>query len=316
MKNAQGIGYGKAILFGEHFVVYGLPGIVSAIDLNTTCTFKKNPKGVKGIISNDLVTGEKIVYGRAPYKNLDKVIKVILEKTGIKEDDFTLELKTNMSLKGGMGSSAALCVSITKCLNEQFKLNLTLEQVNKIAYEAEKVFHATPSGIDNTASTYGGLLWFMKKDNKTQIEKIQIKKSIEAILADTGIMRDTGEVVKMVKEQKEKNKEKYKTIFEKYEKIAKQAKQSIEEENWERVCELMQENQELLREIGVSSQENEKLISIALASGAKAAKITGAGLGGNIIAITPGKELQEKVAKAFQKKGYKAYKIKIGKMKK
>ncbi|MEM4390432.1 MAG: mevalonate kinase, partial [Candidatus Diapherotrites archaeon] len=90
----------------------------------------------------------------------------------------------------------------------------------------------------------------------------------------------------------------------------------IEEEKWERVCDLMQENQELLRKIGVSSQENEKLISIALASGAKAAKITGAGLGGNIIAITPGKELQEKVAKAFQKKGYKAYKIKIGKMKK
>ena len=29
--NSEGKGFGKAILFNEHFVVYGIPAIVSAI---------------------------------------------------------------------------------------------------------------------------------------------------------------------------------------------------------------------------------------------------------------------------------------------
>ena len=32
----EGIGFGKAILFNEHFVVYGVPAIVSAIGKYTT----------------------------------------------------------------------------------------------------------------------------------------------------------------------------------------------------------------------------------------------------------------------------------------
>ena len=36
----KGSGFGKVILFGEHFVVYGVPSIVSAIDRATTATIE------------------------------------------------------------------------------------------------------------------------------------------------------------------------------------------------------------------------------------------------------------------------------------
>ena len=42
----KGSGYGKVILFGEHFVVHGLPGIVSAIDSTTDAEVKKAAKGI------------------------------------------------------------------------------------------------------------------------------------------------------------------------------------------------------------------------------------------------------------------------------
>ena len=42
----KGSGYGKVILFGEHFVVHGVPGIVSAIDSTTDAEVKKTGNGI------------------------------------------------------------------------------------------------------------------------------------------------------------------------------------------------------------------------------------------------------------------------------
>ncbi len=74
----------------------------------------------------------------------------------------------------------------------------------------------------------------------------------------------------------------------------------------------MDENQEILRHIEVSSPEIENLIDIALSQGALGAKLTGTGRGGNIIALTPGKELQDTVYNAFSTKGYSVWKTSIG----
>ncbi len=40
----KGSGFGKVILFGEHFVVHGVPGIVSAIDAQTMRKSKRPRK--------------------------------------------------------------------------------------------------------------------------------------------------------------------------------------------------------------------------------------------------------------------------------
>lgn len=309
---AVGIGWGKTILFGEHFVVYGLPGIASAIDLNTKCTFAKNKKGEEGIISNDLVTGERIKYGEHTYHDLDRVIDAALKGTGVQERNFRLELKTNMSLKGGMGSSAALCVSITRCLDKQFKLKLSDERINEIAYDAEKVFHKTPSGIDNSVSCFGGMIWFQKQQPKNVIERIKAKKPVEVVLADTGIFHNTAEIVEMVRAQKEQEPQKYQKIFKEYKEILYPARKFIENTKWKEVGELMDKNHSLLQKMNTGCKELDLLVDVSRKAGAYGAKLTGAGLGGNVLALTPGKVLQEKVAKSCRKEGFKTYKIKIG----
>ncbi len=309
--SAQGIGYGKAILFGEHFVVYGFPGIAASLELNTTCTFAKNRPGETGIVSNDLVTGETIRYGQHKYKTLDRVIDTILKEMGIEERDFRLDLETNMSVKGGMGSSAALCVSIIRCLSEQFKLKIKDAEVARISFEAEKVFHSTPSGIDNTVSAYGGMIWFERRSPQNFIERMKVKP-VEVVLTDTGVSHNTADIVGMVRQQKDRDPKKYQGLFMEYKKIAEQARPLIEKSKWKEVGVLMNENQRLLREMNVSNEGNDLIVKTALEAGAYGAKVTGAGLGGNVLCLTPGKALQDYVARACEGEGFKVYRTKIG----
>ena len=54
--NGQGRGFGKAILFNEHFVVYGIPSIVSAIGKYTVAKIEANSKAGYELIDNRKAT--------------------------------------------------------------------------------------------------------------------------------------------------------------------------------------------------------------------------------------------------------------------
>ena len=74
----------------------------------------------------------------------------------------------------------------------------------------------------------------------------------------------------------------------------------------------MKENHELLQEIEVSCEELDKLVNIAQDNGAWGAKMTGSGLGGYMIALTPSSELQETVGEAIKNEGFEVVKTTIG----
>jgi mevalonate kinase len=202
----QGIGFGKAILFNEHFVVYGVPSIVSAIGKYTVAKIEPNDKQ-KLIIEDNREATPKYKDEKLSQQNdsLNKIIKkmgIDLSKNGIK-----ITLNGNLYAASGIGASAASCVAIARALSDYFGLNLTDEEINDIAYEGEKGYHGNPSGVDNTASTYGGLIWFQKGESNI-IEKIPISNPIEVVIGNTGVVANTALAVAGVRERKEKNSEK------------------------------------------------------------------------------------------------------------
>jgi mevalonate kinase len=67
----------------------------------------------------------------------------------------------------------------------------------------------------------------------------------------------------------------------------------------------MTENHKLLVDMDMSHEILDYLCKLALEKGALGAKITGGGRGGYMVALTPGKALQDKVASSFEKEGYK-----------
>jgi len=308
----RGSGFGKTILFGEHFVVHGLPGIASAIDSTADAEVKK---GIKGINVTDERTGAK---GYAEKKKLQQLesIERMLKTMNMNPQHVAIDiwLGGNLPSFSGLGASAASSVAIARAIAEEFELDLSDEKINDVAYEAEKAYAGNPSGIDNTAATFGGLIWFKKSlsGGSNKIDPLRINEPVEIVIGNTGIVANTKAMVAGVGERKKQNPEKYGAIFKQAEDLAHKGRVALEAFYLNQVGELMNENHRLLQQIGVSCKELDHLVELARDHGALGAKMTGGGGGGCMLALTPGKMLQEKVALAIENEGFEVLKTKIG----
>ena len=306
-----GSGFGKVILFGEHFVVHGVPGIVSAIDSATDA--KVTQTGKELLIRDE----RKAAKGYAEEKKLQQIesIERMLKKMGL-DPKLPLEIWIGGTLPGfsGLGASAASSVAIARAIAEELSLELSNEEVNQIAYEAEKAYAGNPSGIDNTAATYGGLMWFKKNlaGGPASVERLSVRVPVEIVIGSTGKVANTKAMVAGVAERKRKNPRKYDPIFKQAENLTYAGRKALESYDLKKVGELMNENHRLLQEIEVSSMELDLLVDMARKNGAFGAKLTGGGGGGCIVALTPSRELQETVASAIEKEGYEVLRTKIG----
>jgi len=305
---AEGYGYGKVILFGEYFVGYGTPAIASALTEKTIAKVEDSNK-FEFIDNRPETLGYKEKKKEQQNDSLRRIfefMKIYVEKNPIR-----LTLSGDLVAASGIGASAASCAAIARALDEHFNLGLDDEGINRVAYEGEKGYHGTPSGIDNTVATYGGIILFTKGD-PPKVERISMKNSIEIVEGNTGVTSDTKIVVEDVAKKRKENFEKFEEISNMVKEITEEAKDALINANAEKIGKLMDENQELLRKIGVSSDELETLITIAKDNGAMGAKLTGTGRGGLMVALTPGKELQEKVAGAMKDQGFEVFRNNIG----
>ena len=242
----KGSGFGKVILFGEHFVVHGIPGIVSAIDSTTDAEVKKTGKGIT------VKDERKTAKGYSEEKKLQQLESIERMLKTMKIDPKTpLSIWLGGSLPGfsGLGASAASSVAIARAIAEELAMKLPAERINEIAYEAEKAYAGTPSGIDNTAATYGGLLWFRKNmsGGSNTIEKLGIRKPVEIIIGSTGLVANTKAMVEGVAERKKKNPQKYDPLFKQAETLAFAGRKALREFDLKKVGALMNENHRLLQ---------------------------------------------------------------------
>ena len=223
-----GKGYGKTILFGEHFVVYGLPSIESALGTVTTAEVKV-VKG-KGWIVNDQRPATP-GYKEQKYDDAMHSIANIINFLKVDTENQRLEITFagDLVAASGVGASAAQCTSLARALSETFNLNLNDEKINEAAYEGEKAYHGTPSGIDNTASTYGGLIWFVRNlgAGKNTMDLLQSPRKMLIVIANSGITASTTEVVADVRRLREENPEKIEKIFGEYKKLVEAAKKAL-----------------------------------------------------------------------------------------
>ena len=147
------------------------------------------------------------------------------------------------------------------------------------------------------------MVWFIK-DNPFRFEKLRLQRPIEIVVAYSGIPSDTAKAVAGVKERMRRFRERDERIFREAQELAENARTAIKTGDLRTLGELMNQNHRLLQQIGVSCAELDRMVELARGAGAMGAKLTGGGLGGCIVALTPGRETQEHVAEKLEQEGY------------
>lgn len=291
---------GKVILAGEHFVVKGEPAVALAVNLRVYVTVKEGRENIT-IKSNYLknkVTLSLYNLGNTKSK-IGKVVATILKSLTKDGDIPPLDIVINSEIppRYGMGSSAALSVALIKALSEYLGLKLNREEVNEIAYKAEEVVHGTPSGIDNTVSTYGGIIVFRRGEGFIRLNADT--SSVGLVAAYSGTFKDTKELVIRAKTLSDKYPRVFDPLYHAAGRLALEVAKALKEGNFHAVGELMNVNQGLLSTLGVSSLQLERLVYRFREVGAFGAKLTGAGGGGCVIALVP-KEALNRVMEAVR----------------
>jgi len=268
----------KVILFGEHAVVYGQPAIAMPISSLRAYAEVESTNTPFQIIAQDLNNKIITFEGDDP---LSQVVRLALEAMNVPTPDVSIVVRSDIPIASGLGSGAAISTAIIRCLLEYFDVVIPREAINEIVYEVEKIHHGTPSGIDNTVIVYEQAIYYVR-DNP--IEMIGIQNQVQLVVADTGTTALTKPAVADVRRLYEKE-ENIKQVIEDIGTIASDAKQAMQSGNNDLLGNLMLKNHEFLQKLTVSSDELDRLVDAAMSAGAKGAKLSGGGRGGNMIAL-------------------------------
>jgi mevalonate kinase len=293
---------GKIILFGEHTVVYGFPALaVPVTQVQATATVSENSRGGIMIEAPNINLSAELS-SLARDHPLVAVINSVFSVLNVSNPPAcTVYLQSTIPVASGLGSGAAVSVAIIRALSAFLGQTLPDKQVNELAFEAEKLHHGIPSGIDNTVVTYSKPVYFIKRK---PIKTFHIGAPFTIMIGDTGISAPTKESVAAVRKLWGSDKPRWEQVFARIGEIVWNARQAIERGDATELGRLMDANHTLLQEMTVSSRELDQLVEAARMAGALGAKLSGGGRGGNMIALVE-KENAPAVARALSSAGAK-----------
>jgi mevalonate kinase len=278
---------GKVILFGEHAVVYGRPAIAVPVTEVQAQACVEAGAGGQGVVVMAPDLDRRLVVREAPADDpLAQIVRLTLLAMGQEPDpDLTITITSTVPIARGMGSGAAVSTAIVRALALHSNHWFPSRAISDLVYQAEVFYHGTPSGIDNTVVAFEKPVYFVKD---VGWEIFWVGKPFLLAIADTGIESSTREVVGDLRHRTQAEPARYQSLFDRAGEIAVTARSAIEQGQLETMAELMNENHALLQEMGVSCPELDRLVAAAREGGATGAKLSGAGWGGNIIAlVTP-----------------------------
>ena len=308
---AKGTGFGKTILIGDQFVLEEVPAIVSSLPFETEATVERIDGDGWILEDNRIeVPGYKEKKKEQQIGSINKILEVM--GIDVKKSPIKITFGGTLLAGSGVGASAASCVSLARALNNEFNLNYSIEDINRVAWQGEFPYHGIASGVDNTASTYGGLLLFQVRNGKQYFEKIQTPAPFEIVLANSGITANTALLDDFIDQQKKNDPALFSSRLNTITGQVHDMKKALEAGDFEKVGKIMSENHKILGKIGLSHEILDHLCRLAVENGALGAKVTGGGRGGYMVALTPGEKLQEKIASVFEKGNYKLIRATIG----
>jgi hydroxymethylglutaryl-CoA reductase len=289
---------GKVILFGEHAAVYGRHALALPIPDAVRVTVEPAEYATSLAIPNWGVAGRIDLDNP---NDVDAILTLILRQLDIRDSAFSITVDSRLPRGMGLGSSAAIAVALTRAFCDVMKLDANDERINAIAFECEKLVHGTPSGVDNTISTFAEPMLFCN-DGTMQIEPLSLAETPPIVVACSNTIGLTSDQVAGVRERYERAPRRYDALFDEIDQLSLAGVELLQAQNYEDLGLAMNVCHGLLNAIEVSTAELERMVTLARESGAAGAKLTGGGGGGSIIALCPG--TMDDVQRALQQAGF------------
>ena len=308
---------GKVILYGEHSVVYRGPAVVLAIDRRAKVFAEKRTDnrifvdadnlGFSGYFENDVYHA---VRGQAwrgrNLAALNVSAKKTMEYLGA-EGGVNLKVRSMIPIAVGLGSSAAICVATVGAVEKLHEGGLKKEEISNVAFKGETIIHGKPSGVDNNVSTFGGVMSYEKGEGFTHH---QLSKEIPFIIGNSRKKRSTKRMVENVAALKERNPAVLDNFIDAMGNIAREGLNVLLKTDLGTMGDLMDLNHGLLSGIGVSTMKLEILCHTARKNGALGAKLTGAGGGGCMVALSEESYMSD-IERAIRRRKSDAYRVSL-----
>ncbi len=279
----QAVAIGKAILFGEHAVVYGQPALAAPV---AAVSARAEVRPAQGEWIDARTFGRRYRLAQANERDpLALAFRLAVEYCGQRLRDLELIVESTIPVAAGLGSGAAVATAAVRAVAAHFDVKLTPEATATLTFESEKLLHGKPSGIDNTVIAYERPIVFVRGQAP---EPLRVGRPFMLAIADSGVASPTRITVGDVAAAHAREPERYQTLFAEIGAVVVQARGVIEGGDPVLLGPLMDANQGLLEALGVSAEVNERLCAAARDAGALGAKLSGGGRGGNVIAlVTP-----------------------------
>jgi len=297
----KGIGSSKLILFGEHSAVYGFPAIGIPLPLKTELRWM--PLGIasteredrKSGVSNSAVkTPDEVGEDRAVFLKLLR--KLQSEITNSKKfETGTWSKRSGVPRAGGFGSSAALCVAISRIALDKPVQKYDV-QVHSLASRLEILFHGITSGIDTgMACDNGASAWFRSTQGLPERKAVCIPKW-HIIYGAIPRNQSTADSILQFGHKVDK------TLLEELGKIAADflgiiAKTNSSENFAKAASELVNHAQEILASLSLSNPTLNRIFGLAKKCGAEGGKLSGGGSGGAFFISARSRKIRDEILK-------------------
>ena len=296
----SGRGAGKVILLGEHAVVYGVPAIAVGIERGARA-WTTNAGGERGKPATLSIPTWDIFVNERDSVVLAQAFRALLDATRSESvgalEGVALEADGDLPPGGGLGSSAAVGVAIARALDP----SATVSAIERRVMEWERVFHGNPSGIDAAVAARGGCIHFTRGG---PIESVQVPSGLHLCIGHSGMGSSTKAMVELVSNRLAQNPTLVEKSWSGIRSLVGNARLALQSGDLRALGKLLDLNQMILSGLFVSTAEIEELCGLARSAGALGAKLTGAGGGGCVVALTESAEGAVPILSAWKRAGY------------
>ena len=290
---------GKLILLGEHAVVYHSPAIaIPLTSLRVRVTVEPGigqPQGKIHLKAAMLGLDHDLSeLGEGHF--LVQTLELLFSFLGLQQHPTCrISLTSELPIAAGLGSSAAIAVSLLRAMSAFLGHPLEHQELNDLAYKSEQAVHGRPSGIDNTVITNEKPVYYQRGE---ELQFIQPGRELSFVVADSGIRKSTRESTAQIAEDLAADPDSIRPHLDAISELVKESKRFFQIGDIEALGIAMNADQEHLSALRLSCPELDALILAARQAGALGAKLTGGGMGGHMLAlVTP--ETEEAVRQAL-----------------